>query len=140
MGYLPWHIQLGGRGAQSDWQPLSDVQPRLSGKTILAKFADGDDRSNAARWVGQEIAVPRSQFSSLPEGEYYWADLLGVHVFTLDGVELGKIASFIETGANDVLVVQGKQGECLIPYIKGKVVHSIDLAKSMMQVDWDAEF
>lgn len=136
MGYLPWHMHEEPVG----WRPLNNVETRLSGKNILALFAAEDDRSSAARWAGREIAVPRRQLPSLNEGEYYWADLLGLEVSTLKGVILGKITSFIETGANDVLVVQGKQGECLIPYVKGSVVHQIDMAKRIMRVDWDTEF
>ena len=90
--------------------------------------------------VGSDILVPRS---ALPEttapGEYYWADLIGLNVKTLDGVELGRIEQLFETGANDVIVVQGER-ERLLPYIWQQVVREVDLDAGRMLVDWDPEF
>jgi 16S rRNA processing protein RimM len=50
-------------------------------------------------------------------GEYYWVDLEGLRVVTLDGVELGTVASLFATGANDVMVVQGER-ERLMPFVR----------------------
>ena len=72
-------------------------------------------------------------------GEYYWADLVGLRVETVDGVELGRIEQLFETGSNDVIVVQGDR-ERLVPYIWEQVVREVDLEAGVMRVDWDPEF
>ena len=71
----------------------------------------------------------------LPENTYYIADLLGCRVETRTGEYLGKIADVLETGSNDVYIVQeGPRGEILIPALK-KVVVLVDISNRLIQVD-----
>ena len=83
--------------------------------------------------------MDRGQLAALPNGEYYWADLIGLTVTTLSGVSLGRVIRLLETGANDVLVVQGDR-ERLIPYVFGVIVRTVDLEAGRMVVDWDPEY
>ena len=76
---------------------------------------------------------------ALESGEYYWADLMGLEVSTRQGDILGVVEKILETGANDVLVIRGER-EHLVPYVPGQYVLSVDLAASVMVVDWDPEF
>jgi 16S rRNA processing protein RimM len=90
----------------------------------------------------------KDQLPSLPVGDYYWHQLIGLTVYTqVDGneVELGDIASMMETGANDVVVVIATASsiddqERLIPYLVDQFVLKIDLEGNRMDVDWDPEF
>ena len=77
----------------------------------------------------------------MPDTEegYYWVDLIGLEVVTTEEVMLGTVQSMMETGANDVLVVNGDR-ERLIPWIEGDVVQTVDLEKGSIVVDWDPEF
>jgi len=86
-----------------------------------------------------EIGVRRDQLPPAAPGEYYWHDLLGLDVVDLHGEALGRVDHLLETGANDVLVVQGER-ERLIPFVPGKVVMRVDLEGGVIQVDWDKEF
>jgi 16S rRNA processing protein RimM len=110
-----------------------------SGKTLVAKLAEIDDRESARVLIGQEIAVLRSDLPELASGEYYWADLLGLEVFNREGQALGTVERMMETGANDVLVIRGEK-EHLVPYVPGQYVLRIDLEAGRMEVDWDSEF
>jgi 16S rRNA processing protein RimM len=106
----------------------------------VAKLADCNDRDAAERLRGLEIAVRRDQFSDyLAEGEYYWTDLEGMSVVTVDGQALGTVAHLFETGSNDVMVVRGDR-ERLIPYIWDQVVTEVDLVARQIRVNWDPEF
>ena len=113
---------------------------RRQGKAVVAKLAGCNDRDAAEALIGAEIAVRRDQLpaTSAP-GEFYWADLVGLRVETLDGVELGHIEQLFETGSNDVIVVQGER-ERLVPYIWKQVVREVDLDAGLMRVDWDPTF
>ncbi|MEW8368067.1 MAG: ribosome maturation factor RimM [Candidatus Thiodiazotropha taylori] len=134
LGYKQWYLKR-----QGDWQQIKVIAGHPQGKGIVAQLAGYDDRDRAAELIESEIAVGRDQLPSLPAGEYYWTDLEGLRVETLEGVDLGRISHLFETGANDVLVVKGDR-ERLIPYTMGEAVQRIDLEAGLMVVDWDPEF
>jgi 16S rRNA processing protein RimM len=107
----------------------------------VAQLDGCEDRDQAAMLVRSEIAIPRAQLPETGPGEVYWHDLQGLQVFTLEAVDLGKVTSLMETGANDVLVVKAEDGrERLIPFIRGSVITDIDLQAGTMTVDWDPDF
>jgi 16S rRNA processing protein RimM len=59
-----------------------------------------------------------------------------------EGEDLGTVSRVFETGANDVLVVEGPDEnarERLIPFI-GPVVREVDLAGHVIRVDWGADY
>jgi 16S rRNA processing protein RimM len=106
----------------------------------VAKLAGCNDRNAAESLVGALITIPRAELPETTQpGEFYWDDLLGLRVETLDGVDLGVIDRLFETGSNDVIVVKGER-ERLLPYIWQQVVCEVDLANGLMRVDWDPEF
>lgn len=83
--------------------------------------------------VGKELYALRAQFPELPDGEYYWCDLVGLTVLTAEGVNLGVLTNIIATGSNDVYVVESGGREYLIPAIE-EVVVNIDLDEGRMIV------
>ncbi len=89
--------------------------------------------------MGVDIAVYRDELPPLADGEYYWCDLINLEVFEQSGKKLGIVVEIQETGANDVLVVQGEQ-RILIPLLIDKVIKHVDTANGRMQIDWDPDF
>lgn len=132
--YSPWYLRLGG-----EWREVRLAEGRRQGKGVVARLEGCEDRDQAARLMGAEIAVRRDQLPPLPPGEYYWTDLEGLRVVTREGVELGVVARLMETGANDVLVVRGER-ERLVPYLPERVVLEVDLEGGVIRVDWDPDF
>ncbi|HRD65613.1 MAG TPA: ribosome maturation factor RimM [Candidatus Competibacter sp.] len=124
---------------QDEWQPFEIETGRAHGSGVVLKFVGCDDRDRAASLLQCEIAVRREQLPPPEPGEYYWADLEGMQVVTLDGVELGRIDSLFATGANDVMIVRGERKR-LVPFIRGSVIAEIDLARRLVRVDWDPDF
>jgi 16S rRNA processing protein RimM len=133
--YDHWFLQRSGKWVK---QALENGRPH--GKGIVAKLEGCDDRDAAAALMGTTIAISREQLPAAAQGEYYWADLVGLRVSNLEGVELGVVDHLLETGANDVLVVKQGTTERLIPFIQGQFVTEIDLAAGEMTVDWDPDF
>lgn len=133
--YSPWQINLNGA-----WQSVEVVEGKPHGKGLIAQLTSYDDREQARQLVGAEIAVDKEQLPAAEEGEYYWADLVGLKVVTLDGMELGRVDHLLETGANDVLVVVESERERLIPFVQGQYIHQVDLQAGVIRVDWDPEF
>lgn len=106
---------------------------QLHGRKSLLSLKGCDDINAAQRLVGGELLVRRDQFPETDEGEYYWADLIGLEVITHDGAHLGTLKEIIETGSNDVYVVQGGEKEYLIPALDD-VIGKIDLETKTMTV------
>ncbi|HST28543.1 MAG TPA: ribosome maturation factor RimM [Rudaea sp.] len=132
--YRPWRLTLAGAEFE-----VASAQGHEQGKGMVAKLPGCDDRDAAAKLVGAAIQVPRSALPKPKRGEYYWTDLEGLAVATVEGVDLGKVSHLFATGANDVLVVQGER-ERLIPFVTGQFVKEVDLKAGRITVDWDPEF
>ena len=132
--YTPWQIRIKGQ-----WQTIKVVEGKPHGKGLVAHLQSYDDRDFATQLVGAEIAIYKTQLPEAAEGEYYWADLVGLKVITADGQTLGQVDHLFETGANDVLVVRGDR-ERLIPFVQGQYIHEVDLDAGEIRVDWDPEF
>jgi 16S rRNA processing protein RimM len=132
--YRPWTLRL--RGVDT---PLAQPHLQAHGKGLLLNLDQVFDRDAAEGWVGAEVWVPRSVLPAPAEGEFYWIDLEGLEVLTLDGVALGRVAHLFSTGANDVVVVRGER-ERLLPFVRPQVIRQVDLAAGRMLVDWDPEF
>lgn len=131
----------------SKWQTSKDPSPREwqillleSGKAtangVVAKLKNYDDRDQAKTLTHTLIAVDRSELPKLAAEEYYWHDLIGLKVMTVDGIELGHVKELLATGSNDVLIVQAAKKEHLIPYISS-VIKSVDLNNQQIVVDWE---
>ena len=118
------------------------MRARHTAKGIVARFPDVEDRDAAEALRGCEVYVPRSVLPPPAEGEFYWVDLEGLRVQTLEGVALGTVSHLFATGANDVVVVHdGAEGrERMIPFVRPDFVRDIDFESGMITVDWDPEF
>ncbi|MSQ81232.1 MAG: ribosome maturation factor RimM [Candidatus Methylopumilus sp.] len=111
---------------------------KIHGNTIVAKLLNIDDRDAAFGLKNKTILVPKEELPVLEKGEYYWNDLIGHTVVNQDKDNLGVVQTFLETGANDVLVVKGDK-EYLVPFISHVILH-VDMEKKEISVDWDKDF
>lgn len=149
LDYEAWWV-----GKAPNWREVTLEQAKIHNDVLLIKLAGISDRDQAFQLKGQQVAVPREALPETDEGEYYWSDLIGLHVTNMQGVMFGKITQVLETGANDVLVVreeqattvQGKDGklhnehrERLIPFTND-AVPEVNLQAGTVRVDWDADF
>ncbi len=142
--YSPWYIQPGFHQQDEKYQLVKLEQIRKHGKGVVALLPACHDRTAAESLKNIPIAILHEQLPAQASDEYYWHDLIGLSVTTIDGIKLGKIADLLETGANDVLVVEelvaGKTKTRLVPFIRPEVVTKIDLVSGAIVVDWDPEF
>lgn len=123
----------------AEFKKINVLGGQAQGKAIVANLAGIVDRDKAAELNGWEVVIERSQLPPTAQGEYYWADLVGLSVETTEGVALGVVDHLLETGANDVLVVKGDR-ERLIPFLREQTIRAIDLNKDLIVVDWDPDF
>lgn len=134
LSYSPWLLKKG-----TEEKIIAVLDGQLQGKTIVAQLDGINDRDQAASLMGWEVFIKHKQLPATSEDEYYWSELVGLSVETIDGVQLGHIDSLMETGANDVVVVKGDR-ERAIPFLLDQTIVNIDLDAGKMIVDWDPEF
>ena len=140
LNYRDWTLVQDGKRI-----PARLEEGRRQGQGIVVRLKGIDDRDLANRYCGAEIRVATAELPELPEGEFYWHQLEGLEVVTVEGECLGKVYHLMETGSNDVLVVRATAGsidqrERLIPYLPDQVLKEVDLGASRIVVDWDPEF
>jgi len=123
------------------WQDIKLDSGKAHGKGVVAHFDGYDSRESAASLIGAELAVYRSDFKRADKNEYYWTDLIGLTALNLDGVELGKVKSLLETAANDVLVINTKEKEeILVPFVMQHYVANVDLDAGTITLDWSVSW
>lgn len=107
-------------------------------RIVLISFKGVNDRTGAEKLIGREIVAPRDSLPVLEKGTYYWHDLIGMGVYSINGSLLGQLEAVMPTGSNDVYVVKrpggGPNGDILVPALKSVVVE-IDLENRRMRVD-----
>ena len=108
---------------------------RVIGKGLVAFLEGVNDRDAAAALVGRDIAMYRHQLPPPGAGQYYWSDLIGMAVVTRTGVSLGKVVDMRETGANDVMVVDGAEPR-LLPWVMHEVILEVDMENRRITVEW----
>jgi 16S rRNA processing protein RimM len=141
--YQPWYIKT-----RHGVKPIELLEWRPHGKSYVGLFKGIVDRNQAEALGSVSIAVDRSVFPALPNGEFYWYELESCRVISIYNdttIDLGVVSRVMATGANDVLVVVGDessidQQERLIPYVPEQFVKEVDLDKQRIVVDWDPEF
>jgi len=111
---------------------------RPHGKTILLSLKGIESRSLAESLIDSELFIEKSVLPELEEGTFYWADIIGLSVFTTSEKYIGQVESIISTGSNDVYVVKdpgkNRDNETLIPALES-VVLNIDLNLKTMRID-----
>lgn len=113
---------------------IKSVRP-YKGEMILLGLEHVNDANTAEALRNLDIYIPLADLAKLPPGSYYQHDIIGLHVYTLGGYDVGKIIDVIITGSNDVYVVKtATEKQVLIPAIRD-VIKEIDLAHHTMHID-----
>ena len=101
---------------------------------VILKFDGIDNINDIEKYKGKDLWIPREEAQELGEDEYDIADLQGLNVVLEDGTEFGTLRDVMETGANDVYIIDSNEhGEVLLPAIK-ECILDVDLEKNTMTV------
>ncbi len=120
--------------AGENHEPLRIASVRGHDKELIIRFAGFATPEEVGRLRNAILYVKASELPKLPEGEYYHHELLGLSVLDEAGQVLGKLENILETGANDVYVVETPDGkEILLPAVE-EVILSVDLDRQEMRV------
>ena len=134
LDYQQWRLIKGKK-----MQNVELLSGHVSGSELQVHFDGVNDRDMAASLRGYTIYVPRSAFEDTKDDEFYWTDLVGMMVNNRAGECLGTVEKLLETGAHDVLVVQGEYGEKLIPFVS-HYIDDVDEVARMITADWGVDY
>ena len=117
-----------------EFRDLEIKNVRFFKNLVILKFKGIDNINDIEKYKGHDLWMPREEGQELDEDEYYIADLLGLRVILDDGTEFGTLKNVMETGANDVYIIDtNAHGEVLVPAIR-ECIQDIDLEKNTMTI------
>ena len=101
---------------------------------VILKFKGIDSINDIEKYKGKSLLVDREHAVKLKKDEYFIADMIGMHVVTEDGQAFGTLKEVIETGANDVYIIDTEEhGDVLVPAIK-QCILDVDIENSTMRI------
>ena len=110
---------------------------------IVAKLKSINDIDEIKAFGQKDIFILKSELPELEVNEAYWFELEGMQIINLEGCHLGQVQEVNNFGASDVLVVKpnNKQKKnILIPFIKNRVIISINKSENSILVDWQEDY
>lgn len=107
------------------YTPVEATEISVQPDAVFLRLSFCDSREQAEALRGQYLCVDRAHAAKLPAGRYFVADLIGCAVEDSNGKPLGKLTDVLETGANDVYVIEGEK-TLLIPALK-KLLQEVDV-------------
>ena len=108
------------------------VRPHRGRLLLMAKAITDRDQAEALRQ--QILYLHSDEVDPLPDGSFYYWQIIGLEVYAESGAKLGVVKQIIETGANDVYVLEDDEGrEVLIPAIE-EVILKVDLDREQIVV------
>jgi 16S rRNA processing protein RimM len=126
-----WWLKLA-----SGWKKFELGDSEIGNKGMTAQLTGIADRTQAEALRNAQIAVSRTQLPQLADDEFYWNDLIGFAVETLQHSKLGNLDGLLETSVQNVLVVKGNT-EHLIP---AALIKEVDISTKRIIVDWNLDF
>ena len=134
LDYPQWRLSKDGHSRM-----FTVAESKVAGDELQVLFSGIDNRDAAFALRGHTVEIDRADFGDTEDGEYYWADLIGLNVVNRQQQCLGTVSKLLETGAHDVLVVDGEFGQKLIPFV-AQYIDEVMLAEQTIHVDWGTDY
>lgn len=114
--------------------PLEIQNVKFFKQFAILKFKGIDNINDIEKYRGKSLMIDREDAVDLDEDEYFIADMIGMKVCTEDGGEFGTLKDVMETGANDVYIIDSPEhGEVLIPAIR-ECILDVDMDEERMTI------
>jgi 16S rRNA processing protein RimM len=133
--YKQWVLRAGS----GDRTTRKLAEGHVQGDRLVARLEGVEGRDAAAALTGAVIEVPRAELPPPGKRQYYQADLVGLPVRNLEGVEMGKVAQFVDAPAGPVMVVKDAAGAEHWVLATPEYVRKVELDAGWILVDWPVE-
>lgn len=126
----------------ASYGPLQDAEGRSYTLTLsrpvkggyAARLSGVKTKKDADALKGQTLSAAREALPSLPDDEFYHADLVGLEAVDTGGAPMGKVHAVHDHGAGDILELRGKGPALLVPFTKA-AVPTVDLTAGRVVID-----
>ncbi|MGH2381087.1 MAG: ribosome maturation factor RimM [Candidatus Limnocylindria bacterium] len=115
---------------EGDATPIRIVRMETGGRTPVLHLDRFTSREEAEALSDRYLEAPARE---LPDGTYFWADLVGLRVEEPDGSTVGELVEIFRSGGNEVYRIVGEGGERLVPALRTSVL-KIDLEVGLMVI------
>ena len=117
-----------------DYMPLKVTGIKFFKKQVVLKFQEFQDINEIEKYRGKDLLIDREQAVPLAENENFIVDLIDMDVYDKEEKRLGTLTDVLQTGANDVYVVETDEGkEILLPAIPSCIL-DVDVEAATMIV------
>jgi len=106
---------------------------KVQAHSLLLHFQGLDNRQQAEAISGCSLYIEQKDLQALPEGEYYWYQLIGSRVYNDQGRFLGILEEIFSTPAHDIWVIRDDKKEILLPAVEDFVI-SVDLPQREIRI------
>jgi 16S rRNA processing protein RimM len=135
LAYAQWVLRVGS--GERITHLLTEGHPQ--GDRLVARLEGVEDRDAAAALTGAVIEVQRADLPPPGERQHYRADLVGLRVRNLEGLELGKVAQFVDAPTGPVMVVKDGEGREHWVLATPEYLRKVEVDKGQILVDWPIE-
>lgn len=103
---------------------------------VILKFQEFQDINEIEKYRGKDLLIDREQAVPLAENENFIVDLIDMDVYDEEEKRLGTLTDVLQTGANDVYVVETDEGkEILLPAIPSCILDvDVEAAKMIVRI------
>jgi len=123
-----------GEEPDPDAPPLRVDTSREFQRGYLVRFGGFISRNDAERLRGLYLVRPIEELAALAEGEFFYHQLVGMRVRTVDGQDVGKVKEVYELAPADILEVRGPGGTVLVPFTQS-IVRNVDVDEGIIEID-----
>ena len=114
--------------------PIKVERARVHKNMVILKFKEFNNINEIEKYKGKDLLIRRDQAVKLAPNENFITDLIGLKVVTDEGKEFGTLTDVLQTGANDVYVIESLEGkEYLFPAIP-QCILDVNLENQMVTV------
>lgn len=125
---------------------LKILKFRVQKDRAVILFEQIADRTHAEKLVGMGVLLARADLPELADDEFYWHQLVGLPVKTVQGLVVGTMQSVFSNGAQDIMVIIGPtDSEHLVPLTEGIIIEQnsegiiINPPPGLLEINSDAQ-
>lgn len=119
-----------------DYMPLKVTGIKFFKNQVILKFQEFQDINEIEKYRGKDLLIDREQAVPLAENENFIVDLIDMDVYDEEEKRLGTLTDVLQTGANDVYVIETDEGkEILLPAIPSCILDvDVEAAKMIVRI------